>query len=296
MTNNTPEVTAADREAATSAEAIANLKIRNGLNRAIYAAVRSYTMSNMSCEDDHHIGYPLVDLMSNPAPADIGTGEMEMVYLTDEIQSAVDEYLARHTSTTALEAENLRLREDAAVIERRMNILLNENAEALTVTVEQHVRAARDLACRLRTTPSHTDSPEHGWAYIGPDGEWHWSATFDTHESCEGPRPATAFEKRLATSYTDSGKGEDEQCDRCAGYGVGADGRECGHCLGHGDFATTPPSSGDAVREALETIAAGRRGHDPETGLPAWRPLVAEHAQEIAAKALNPTQTEGEGR
>ena len=39
--------------------------------------------------DDDGYPYPLVDLMSNPAPADIGTGEMEMVALADDIEEAL---------------------------------------------------------------------------------------------------------------------------------------------------------------------------------------------------------------
>lgn len=74
---------------AVSDYAIKNLAIRSPLNRAIYGAVRRYTMTNMCDADDHSVGYPLVDLMSNPAPADIGTGEMEMVALADEIEAAV---------------------------------------------------------------------------------------------------------------------------------------------------------------------------------------------------------------
>ena len=77
------------RTGAVSKDAIAHLAIRSPLNRAIYGAVRSYTMSNMCDADDPCSPYPLVDLMSNPAPADIGSGEMEMVALVDEIEAAV---------------------------------------------------------------------------------------------------------------------------------------------------------------------------------------------------------------
>ena len=74
---------------AISDDAVSHLRIRSQLNRAIYSAVRNYEMGNMSQVDDRHSGYPLVDLMSNPAPADIGTGEMEMVALVDEIEAAI---------------------------------------------------------------------------------------------------------------------------------------------------------------------------------------------------------------
>jgi len=74
---------------AVSEDAIRHLAIRSQLNRAIYKAVREYRMGNMADADDHSSAYPLVDLMSNPAPADIGTGEMEMVALVDEIEEAV---------------------------------------------------------------------------------------------------------------------------------------------------------------------------------------------------------------
>lgn len=74
---------------AVSDDALANLAIRSPLNRAIYAAIRGYRMGNMCDADDHLSAYPLVDLMSNPAPDDIGTGEMEMVALADEVESAI---------------------------------------------------------------------------------------------------------------------------------------------------------------------------------------------------------------
>jgi len=77
----------ADRCGAVSEDAIAHLAIRSQTNRAIYKAVRGYFMANMRDEDGY--GYPLVDLMSNPAPSDIGTGEMEMIALVDEIEAAV---------------------------------------------------------------------------------------------------------------------------------------------------------------------------------------------------------------
>lgn len=74
---------------AVSEDAIKHLAIRSQLNRAIYKAVRGYRMLNMHDADDPHLAYPLVDLMSNPAPADIGTGEMEMISLVDEIEAAL---------------------------------------------------------------------------------------------------------------------------------------------------------------------------------------------------------------
>jgi len=72
---------------AVSDDAKSHLAIRSDLNRAIYAAVRDYRCSNMVDEDGN--GYPLVDLLSNDPPADIGTGEMEMISLVDEIEEAV---------------------------------------------------------------------------------------------------------------------------------------------------------------------------------------------------------------
>jgi len=41
------------------------------------------------------------------------------------------------------------------------------------------------------------DEAPHGWVFFGPDGRWHWSPTFDPHESVEDQRPATAVEKAL---------------------------------------------------------------------------------------------------
>lgn len=72
---------------ATGDHAKRHLEIRDRLNRAIYAVLHGYRMGNMV--DDEGYGYPLLDLMSNPAPADIGTGEMEMVCLADDIVAAV---------------------------------------------------------------------------------------------------------------------------------------------------------------------------------------------------------------
>src|SRR4051812_27295645 len=83
------EAMAPDACCAVSEDAIAHLVIRDQLNRTIYKAVRSYRMSNMAYADDPSCSYPLVDLMSDPAPADIGTGEMEMIALVDEIAEAV---------------------------------------------------------------------------------------------------------------------------------------------------------------------------------------------------------------
>jgi hypothetical protein len=91
----------ADKVGAVSEDAIKHLEIRSHLNRAIYKAVCGYRMSNMSDADDPACSYPLVDLMSNPAPSDIGTGEMEMVALVDEIEAAVTAALAKPVSDHA---------------------------------------------------------------------------------------------------------------------------------------------------------------------------------------------------
>ena len=88
-----------------SDDATRHLAIRNPLNRVIYKAVRGYTLSNMVYDDDHHAGYPLVDLMSNPAPCDISTGEMEMVGLVDEIQAAIEAAGLSKDATQTREAE-----------------------------------------------------------------------------------------------------------------------------------------------------------------------------------------------
>jgi hypothetical protein len=72
-----------------SDDATKHLEIRSPLNRAIYKAVREFRLTNMCYSDDPSNAYPLVDLMSNPAPSDIGTGEMQMVDLVDEIETAV---------------------------------------------------------------------------------------------------------------------------------------------------------------------------------------------------------------
>ena len=98
-----------------SDEARRSLAIRSPLNNAIYSAVREYQMGNMADADDPCCAYPLVDLMSNPAPADIGTGEMEMVALVDEIEAAVLAH--RHQSTTSLEEERDALAKRVAELE-----------------------------------------------------------------------------------------------------------------------------------------------------------------------------------
>ena len=59
------------------------------LHRVIYGVLSEYRMTNMHYEDGD-AGFPLVDLMSNDPPADIGTGQMEMVWLTDEIVEAIE--------------------------------------------------------------------------------------------------------------------------------------------------------------------------------------------------------------
>lgn len=74
----------------------AALNNRSPLHRAVYKAIRNFDMGNMCDEDGYP--YPLVDLMSNPAPADISTGEYQMIGLTDEIVEAIQaerETLAR---------------------------------------------------------------------------------------------------------------------------------------------------------------------------------------------------------
>ncbi|KMS60008.1 hypothetical protein V474_07970 [Novosphingobium barchaimii LL02] len=78
--------------------AIRSLQIRSPLNRAIYQAIRKHNVSNMCDEDGHP--YPLVDLMSNPAPSDIGTGEDEMIALADEVCSAVEAIQTDPTTAT----------------------------------------------------------------------------------------------------------------------------------------------------------------------------------------------------
>lgn len=90
-----------DECGAVGDDAVRHLAIRSQLNRAIYQAVRSYRMGNMCQEDDHLAAYPLVDLMSNPAPASIATGEMEMIGLVDEIEMAVRRSLGLPDETVA---------------------------------------------------------------------------------------------------------------------------------------------------------------------------------------------------
>lgn len=72
-------------------EAIRYLAARSPRWRRIFIALREYSMSNMVFSDDPSSPYPLVDLMSrNGKGVDIGDGEMEMVFLADEIEAAIE--------------------------------------------------------------------------------------------------------------------------------------------------------------------------------------------------------------
>jgi hypothetical protein len=73
-----------------SDDATKHLENRSPLNRAIYKAVREFRLTNMCYSNDPSDAYPLVDLMSNPAPSDIGTGEVQMIALVDEIEIALN--------------------------------------------------------------------------------------------------------------------------------------------------------------------------------------------------------------
>lgn len=41
------------------------------------------------------------------------------------------------------------------------------------------------------------DAPTSGYVFYGPDGEWHWSATYEANPECTDQRPATTLEKAL---------------------------------------------------------------------------------------------------
>lgn len=45
---------------------------------------------------------------------------------------------------------------------------------------------------------TNTDT-KWGYVYVGPDGEWHWSAQQSDHESALDQRPATAAEAEFAS-------------------------------------------------------------------------------------------------
>lgn len=47
-----------------------------------------------------------------------------------------------------------------------------------------------------------------------------------------------------------------EDCDGCAGHGIGGDGRECGHCGGRGDLAASPRLTTPAVKHAADELRA----------------------------------------
>lgn len=38
---------------------------------------------------------------------------------------------------------------------------------------------------------------KYGWVFAGPDGHWHWSEQFQTHELVEDQRPATCLERGI---------------------------------------------------------------------------------------------------
>jgi hypothetical protein len=54
------------------------------LRDVLFNALNDYTLTNMGCEDDPHIGYPLVDLVSNEG-TDISTGKAELRVLADHL-------------------------------------------------------------------------------------------------------------------------------------------------------------------------------------------------------------------
>lgn len=116
---------------AVSDDAVRHLEIRSPLNRAIYRAIRDYRCSNMADEDGDP--YPLVDLMSNPAPSDIGTGEMQMVVLADNVEMAVEAALSRPN--------------------------VDEMREALEALADEVMTTINDVATILHPEPS--DEPLH---------------------------------------------------------------------------------------------------------------------------------------
>ena len=42
---------------------------------------------------------------------------------------------------------------------------------------------------------------ETGFVFLGPDGSWHWSDTYQTHENITDQRPATAVEAGIANMF-----------------------------------------------------------------------------------------------
>jgi hypothetical protein len=134
-----------------SDDATKHLEIRSPLNRAIYKAVREFRLTNMCYSDDPSDAYPLVDLMSNPAPSDIGTGEMQMVDLVDGIETAVI---------------NARLTEPA----RKADRLGEGVAETLSIALDQNDAMRQELVHlgNLVTTLESAMAVEHAEA----DGSW----------------------------------------------------------------------------------------------------------------------------
>lgn len=79
---------------------------------------------------------------------------------------------------------------------------------------------------------SHPAEAKHGWVFYGPDGEWHWSAERDTHESVTDQRPATAVEAALAQeqSRTDAPGEPQRECETCGAVVAAWPNVMCCHC------------------------------------------------------------------
>jgi len=54
------------------------------------------------------------------------------------------------------------------------------------------------IATERERKPVSLDDAPWGWTFLGPDGNWHWSANRDEHESVTEQRPATGAEQEFA--------------------------------------------------------------------------------------------------
>lgn len=161
----------ADKCGATGDDVVATLAIRSQLNRAIYKVVRDHRMSNMA-DEDGYVGYPLVDLMSNPAPDTIATGEMEMIYLVDEIEGAVREMLGIKDEEATLEA-NL----DAMIAKlpapRVTRVGQDDLASVAMSPIDPEEPAYMTNACCEVASVTQADLDDLGLTYGSYEGEFY---------------------------------------------------------------------------------------------------------------------------
>lgn len=75
--------------------------------------------------------------------------------------------------------------------------LLERIQKARDTAGSRYTTLRNETADEVIAALSGAEHGEHGWVLYGPDGHWHWSSKYDTHESVEDQRPATVLEKCL---------------------------------------------------------------------------------------------------